>query len=74
LDRVVGDWLAFIAQPMIGAGWKPDEARAHATIILAGFRGFLLDLCATRDRERLDRAVELWLEMLDSATPREIAS
>jgi AcrR family transcriptional regulator len=74
LDRVVADWLAFIAQPMVAAGWKPDEARAHATIILAGFRGFLLDLCATRDRERIDRAVELWLQMLDRATPKEIAS
>jgi AcrR family transcriptional regulator len=74
LDRVVNDWLAFIAQPMIAAGWKADDARAYATIVLAGFRGFLLDLCTTRDRERINRAVELWLRMLDSASPKEIAS
>lgn len=74
LKRVVADWLAFIAQPMIAAGWEPGEALAHATVILAGFRGFLLDLCATRERRRVNRAVELWLQMLDSASSTEIAS
>jgi AcrR family transcriptional regulator len=74
LSRVVDEWLAFIAQPAIAAGWEPGAARAHATLMLAGFRGFLLDLCATRDRERVDRAVELWLRMLDRASPKEIAS
>ena len=44
------------------------------TQILAGFRGFLLDLCATRERRRVNRAVELWLQMLDSASSTEIAS
>jgi AcrR family transcriptional regulator len=71
LNRVVADWLAFIAQPMVAAGWKPADAEATATVILAGFRGFLLDLCATRERKRVDRAVELWLEMLNSASPNE---
>ncbi len=74
LERVVPDWLAFIAQPMIAAGWKASDAQAYATVILAGFRGFLLDLCTTRDRERVDRAVELWLQMFDAASPKEIAS
>jgi AcrR family transcriptional regulator len=74
LKRVVGDWLAFIAQPMIAAGWKPADAQAFATVILAGFRGFLLDLCATRDRKRVDRAVELWLDMISASSDREIAS
>jgi AcrR family transcriptional regulator len=73
LQRVVDEWLAFIADPMIAAGREPAEARAHATIVLAAFRGFLLDLCATRDRPRIDRAVELWLRMLDGASSREIA-
>jgi hypothetical protein len=36
-----------------------------ATLVLAGFRGFLLDFCATRDRRRIDRAVDLWLQAID---------
>lgn len=75
LKRVVADWLAFIARPMIAEGWAPAEAEAFATVILAGFRGFLLDICATRERKRVNRAVEMWLDMLNSASPnKEIAS
>ncbi len=75
LKRVVADWLTLIARPLIAAGWKPAQAQAYATVILAGFRGYLLDLCATRDRRRVDRAVEMWLHMLDAAAPpKEIAS
>lgn len=74
LNRVVADWLAFIAQPLIAGGWNPQHAQTYATVVLAGFRGFLLDLCATRDRERVDHAVELWLEMLNTASSTEIAS
>ena len=33
----------------------------EATILIAGFRGFLLDLLATHDRARIDRAVERWI-------------
>lgn len=75
LKRVVADWLRFIAQPMIAAGVNPAQAQAMATVILAGFRGFLLDLCATRERRRVNRAVDLWLDMLNAASsPKELAS
>jgi AcrR family transcriptional regulator len=74
LERVVDDWLAFIAQPMIASGWKPEEAQAYATIVLAGFRGFLLDLCTTHQYKRVNRAVDVWLRMLDASSSREIAS
>lgn len=75
LQRVVADWLHFIAQPMIAAGAPPADAQTVATVILAGFRGFLLDLCATRERKRVNRAVDLWLGMIDAASPhRELAS
>ena len=40
------------------------QSRALATVLIAGFRGFLLDLFATHDRARIDRAVDLWLSML----------
>jgi AcrR family transcriptional regulator len=60
------DWLGFLAPPLASKGYSEAEARAHATVVLAGFRGFLLDYLATRDRERVDRAVELWLQGLDA--------
>jgi AcrR family transcriptional regulator len=66
LSSSVEEWLDFISEPLIGKGRSKDEARAFATIVVAGFRGFMLDYCATHDRERVDRAVELWLSSLDS--------
>jgi hypothetical protein len=49
-------------------GGKPHQrkqARAIATIVLAGLRGFMLDFCITHDRKRVDQAVGLWLRSLD---------
>ena len=66
LRSAVEDWLEFLAAPFVARGVAEDEARAHATVVLSGFRGFLLDYCASRDRKRLDRAVDLWLQALDS--------
>jgi AcrR family transcriptional regulator len=65
LRSSVEDWLAFIAASLRRTGCPESEARAFATIVLAGFRGFMLDYCATRDRKRIDRAVDLWLKSLD---------
>jgi AcrR family transcriptional regulator len=67
-DRAIGDWLRFISAPSIAAGAPRDDAFAFATMILAGFRGFLMDLVATRERERVNRGVELWLDMIDAAS------
>jgi AcrR family transcriptional regulator len=75
LKRVVEPWLEYIATPLVQSGWRIADARAYATIVVAGFRGFLLDLCATRDRERIDRAVELWFETLSYAVAsKDVAS
>ena len=65
LNSTVGEWLKFVAAPLVREGYKRKQARAFATLILAGLRGFMLDYCATGDRKRLDRAVELWLRTLD---------
>jgi hypothetical protein len=35
--------------------------------LIAGFRGFLLDLLATHDRARIDRAVDRWLARIYAA-------
>jgi AcrR family transcriptional regulator len=69
LRATIEDWLQLIADPLCREGYKRGEARAFATIILAGLRGFMLDYCTTRDRKRLARAVGLWLANLDSMLP-----
>lgn len=69
LHSAVEDWLDFIAAPWIRKGRHEEEARAFATVVLAGFRGFMLDYCATHDRQRIDRAVDLWLRSLDTISP-----
>lgn len=62
----VEDWLEFLCEPLLRKGHRKQETRAFATIVIAGFRGFMLDYCATHDRERIDRAVDMWLQTLDS--------
>ena len=69
LRTAVEDWLGFVAAPLIRKGHTPEDSRAFATIVIAGFRGFMLDYCAAHDRDRIDRAVELWLDSLDTITP-----
>jgi AcrR family transcriptional regulator len=67
LHDTVEDWLRLTADALRREGYKHKEARAFATIVLAGLRGFMLDFCTTHDRKRLDQAVALWLRTLDSA-------
>jgi AcrR family transcriptional regulator len=69
LKTAVEDWLEFVAAPLIRKGHANEQARAFATVVIAGFRGFMLDYCASRDRTRVDRAVDLWLASLDTITP-----
>ena len=66
LRRAVEDWLDYLEPSALRDGHTPRDARAIATVLLAGYRGFLLDLCATRDRKRISRAVELWIAALDA--------
>lgn len=68
LQASVEDWLGFLTAALTRKGHTEAEGRAHATVIVAGFRGFLLDYVATRDRERVDRAVEMWLQGLDAVS------
>lgn len=71
LSSTVEDWLNFIAEPIEREGCDADDARAVATLVLAALRGFMLDLCTTHDRKRVDRAVNLWLKDLDAKLPRK---
>jgi len=71
LHGSIEDWMGLLASPLARKGYSESEARAYATVVLAGFRGFLLDYCATQDRPRIDRAVELWLPMLEAIPLRK---
>jgi AcrR family transcriptional regulator len=66
LHNTIEDWLEFVAEPMRREGYTNDNARAFGTVMLAGFRGFLLDYCASHDRKRLDCALDMWLHGLDA--------
>ncbi len=66
LSSSVEDWLQFLSEPLVRKGVSESEARAFATVVIAGFRGFLLDYCASHDRERVDQGVEMWLRTLNT--------
>jgi AcrR family transcriptional regulator len=56
LDAAIDEWIDAACPP------KPTARdRLEATVLIAAFRGFLLDLCATGDRKRVDRSVDLFL-------------
>ncbi len=57
-------WLDFIGIAFERSGTNKRAARIQATVVLAGFRGFLLDLCATEDYPRVNGAVKLWLQTI----------
>ena len=73
LEHVVDDWIAFFARPLVDRGVASADARAHATMMLAGVRGFLMDFCATGDRKRIDRALSMWLDAIDAYASKEKA-
>jgi AcrR family transcriptional regulator len=64
------NWLEFLAEDLRSKGASMKEARVYATVVIAGFRGFMLDYFASRDRKRLDRAVDLWIESLDAVAKK----
>jgi AcrR family transcriptional regulator len=64
LRETVESWLELIADPLCAEGYQREDARAFATVILGSLRGFMLDYCNTRDRKRVDRAVNMWLSGL----------
>ena len=60
------DWLEFLSEPLLRKGASETQARAYATVVIAGFRGFMLDHCASHDRARVDRAVEMWIAAVNT--------
>jgi AcrR family transcriptional regulator len=67
LEHAVADWLDFIAALLRRADVRAARARTAATVVIAGYRGLLLDVLATGDERRTTRALDLLLEALDAA-------
>ena len=65
LEAAVADWIAFLSEPLIAGGMSKADARAQATLILATYRGFMLDLAATGDRKRISAAFEKWIDNVE---------
>ncbi len=61
LRTMTDDWLLWFAKSLEAQSNTPRDTAVLATAILAGFRGFLMDYCATKDRVRVNRAVEMWI-------------
>jgi hypothetical protein len=69
LDGIVEDWVEPIAQASIAQGVPERMARAHAGLGVAVVRGLLLDLLATGDIERVDEAMEAFIDLELAWTP-----
>ncbi|CRK53983.1 TetR family transcriptional regulator [Rhodococcus sp. RD6.2] len=64
LDRFVGQWLTVLESGLRAAGCPDTEVSARATLILAQVRGLTLDLLATGDQDRVNRAFETYVDAL----------
>ncbi len=67
LDSSVNEWLRALERCADVPGGNRKDAHTFGTLLIAGFRGFLLDLLATHDRARIDRAVDSWLRLIYAA-------
>ncbi len=65
LKSVSRDWINALSRALGESGYAHICAEILATVILAGFRGFMLDYCATHDRARIQSALEWWACGLD---------
>ena len=61
LQRMVFPWQTALCQLVEAQGVDPARAETLATLAVAQFRGLQLDLLATGDRARVERALETWL-------------
>jgi AcrR family transcriptional regulator len=66
LDGIVEDWVEPVAQASIDQGVPAQLARAHARLGVAVTRGLLLDLLATRDSERVDAAMDAFIDLIEA--------
>lgn len=64
VKRSIEDWLTALESCAPHPDASRAEIRAFATILIAGFRGFLLDLLGSGDRKRVNDAFDRWLDLV----------
>ncbi|MFI6833636.1 TetR/AcrR family transcriptional regulator [Kribbella sp. NPDC050241] len=65
LQQVVRDSLALMEGVAVADGCPRDQAPLVASMVVAQARGLQLDLIATNDRDRVDRAFALFTDLID---------
>jgi AcrR family transcriptional regulator len=70
LQGTTEEWRTGLAASLVAQGFSSDDASAVSTMYMAALRGLLLDLVVTRDRERVDKALERVAEKLKSDLER----
>ena len=68
---VLEDPLVYWQKLAKQAGISSNLEAVEATLLLACTRGLLLDLCATGDRTRVGRAMELLAQLVESRPPKK---
>lgn len=61
---IIDDWLGSLADHLTRSGCPPQRASDLATLLLGQIRGLQLDLIATGDRARVDRAFGHTVELV----------
>ena len=61
-EQLVTNWVDALADGFVEEGASRATARRLATLVNAAFTGLVLDLLATGDRRRLDRALALLVD------------
>ena len=61
----IKDWLNLIVESLNRRGFPGEHAAAFATLLLAAYRGAMLDYSLTRDAQRVEAAIELCFDMLE---------
>lgn len=64
LKRSIEDWLSALERCAPHPDASASEIRAFATMLIAGYRGFMLDLLGSGDRKRVDDAFNRWLDLI----------
>lgn len=64
LQRSVEDWLVALERCAPHPDTSPRAVRSFATMLIAGYRGFMLDLLGSGDRQRIDDAFNRWLDLV----------
>jgi AcrR family transcriptional regulator len=65
LRSAVNDWIAPFARTLEREGFTRERAGALGTLLVAVVRGLLLDVLATGDRARVDRAFRSFINAIE---------